>query len=1182
MNNSEVQAFDIKSNCDLSIEKFLNNLFSYFIQEGPRNLLNYALSLHSFSESAPLLNLAKDIESNEEKLRELFFQHIKEISIEPVVEEKEEEHHPKNKFVLELLDEDVLDEWLKIQSIIKTIETTVGDNLSLNVQKYNLICQLLNSDQIMNFSPTIIFKSTQKVFEHYSLSIPVKFNVYNTIKDGLIAHYANLNSELNVTLKEVNITASEAHFIAPVTHKNTMANETGDNYSDIVNIDENAVIDDLENKISKLSNNIQDTDLQSILSLLNRHNANNQFTNANKNTVSQQVQNSLLSSKSSLQLLSQLNRATPQEGDISSTNFRPKNSVNFEEGLRNSDLNITDLIEGLQHVIKENEFKIANKLKVQPYTKVEEYLVDKKRLNKGIPLEYKETIDGAAYLFSKAKSEYKETSDIRNLLKRLERPILKLMLTDTDFMVSPQHPARDVVNLIDECSLATNVKEQITDKRLLKFLALQVDEIDSKFATDPEVFSRVRLKLLKVLIPIRRSRKNRMFKAQQKFQSQQLITNAKSRIDAFLESSLPGNERPRILNEVLEQGWYQYLILQQLSNDQVKRSETTSTIELFINILLGEIKFNEKDLSDLIDEIINGFKLIGSDTHVLYSMRAYISDELNKPIDDIEWIEFQVKQPELNDAPILKTMQTLEPGTWWQFNSNSIWQSRQLVWKSKNSQQLGFINRSATDTLMISLKSFAEDFSNEKIRDYPQQILPLMERSEHGLFDESYSEMIHNALHDPVTDLLNKKGLISKISQVTNMSGLDISHSICQVEFDQINIVNLNCGLTAGERLVSNLASLLSDCLVANQYLAQISPDTFIIFLPLLKKSSAEELCLNIINKLSNFRFEHEREIYSIGLSIGYLEFSPTLLNVVDLLSKVDSACQAAKLQGRNTLIEYSDEDLYLQAQQAMKEWAGRIDRILENNGLYLRCQRVTPIDQTSGLEAYYEILLGIKDVTDSEDPNEDNKYRQISPSHFFPALELWKRSYEVDLWVLKASFDWIRNNEDVFLKIGGFAINLSAQSLNNIVVLNFLRSELSKGDLPNSKISFEITETAAIESYGKAQEFMNEIRKLGCVFSLDDFGAGFSSYSHLKNLNTNTLKIDGSFVKDIVESATDRMMVRSMNELGKFLGMKTVAEFVENEDILEILKEIGVDYAQGYALHKPMPLSQLEKELSV
>ena len=1180
MIKEKAQISELKDNSDIRIEQFFNDVFMSFIQYAPKNLINYALNLHSFSESAEYLNLSKDIESSEQSLKESFFINIRVISHERV-DSKDFDDQSDKKNVLELLDQDVLDEWLKIQALVKKVEYSIGEKLRTSIQKYDIVCTALDLDSKAPFVPLIVFKTIEKTFEVYDLPVPIKFNLYETVCDSLISLYHDFLSDLDDILTNINTDNSAEHGRIIVGNNHNIAEESS---ASIFAEEPDEVISPpiTDEHVSEgASGNISDTDLQSLLSMLN---INNRHSNARapigNDTVSSYINNSINTSRKTYQLLSQLNSTLSNNESLIGNPVSKKVPRSITNENNQNAFNIGDIVEGLQYLLKDNDFKISKNQDNQPSVKVQQFLKEKKGLTDNIPMEYREVIDGASYLFSKAKSSYKEKSDIKNLLKRLERPILKLMLTDTDFMVSPNHPARDVVNLIDECSMATNANEQIVDKRLLKFLNLQVDEIDTKFTKDPDIFTKVRDKLLKVLVPIRRARKNRMFKAQQKFQSQQMIANAKSRIDAFIESSLPGEERPRVLSEVLEKGWYQYLILHQLSSDQVKRSETTSVIELLINILLGELRFNETDTKDLVEELIKGLKEIGNDTHLLNSMRAYISDELNKPVDEIEWLKSPIKQPEINDVPIFKSMQSLVTGTWWQFKQDSNWIVRQLIWKSKNGMKLGFTNRSSTETIMMSLKLFAEGINNENIRDYPQQMLPLMERSEQGLFDESYSEMIHSALHDPVTDLLNKKGLINKISHVSNISGIDSYHSICQIEFDQIEIVNLNCGIAVSEKLLSNLASLLSQQLVNNQFLAQVSSNTFVVFLPNVNKTQAKNISDKIIDTLSNYRFEHEREIYSIGLSIGFLEFSPTLLDVVDVLSKVDSACRAAKTQGRNTIIEYSDEDLYLQAQQSIKEWAGRIDRIIENDGLYLRAQRVEPIDSTSGLNSYYEILLGIKDINDANGANDVINYRQISPSHFFPALELWKRSYEVDLWVLKSVFHWVRNNQNLFLKVGGFAINLSAQSLSNSVVLDYLRSELSKGDLPNAKITFEITETATIESYGKAQEFMNEIRKLGCVFSLDDFGAGFSSYSHLKNLDTNTLKIDGSFVRDIVESSTDRMMVRSMNELGKFLGMKTVAEFVENEDILEILKEIGVDYAQGYALHKPIPLTQLEKEL--
>ncbi|MDP2029288.1 MAG: EAL domain-containing protein [Thiobacillus sp.] len=247
-------------------------------------------------------------------------------------------------------------------------------------------------------------------------------------------------------------------------------------------------------------------------------------------------------------------------------------------------------------------------------------------------------------------------------------------------------------------------------------------------------------------------------------------------------------------------------------------------------------------------------------------------------------------------------------------------------------------------------------------------------------------------------------------------------------------------------------------------------------------------------------------------------------------------------------------------------DWAGRLDSFLKGSGLYLRCQQVMPISTDVSLLPYYEILLGI----DSEVGQE------ISPMHFVPAVESLQRSHELDLWVMQKVFEWISANPSSFAPLGGFAINLSANSLSNPEVMDYLQQMLPGSDIPTHKIAFEITETAAIESYGAAQDFIREIRRYGCKFSLDDFGSGFTSYAHLKNLRTDTLKIDGSFVKDMLQNPDDYAMVKSMNDIGHSLGLITVAEYVESPLILDALREIGVDYAQGYAIHKPCRIDEL------
>jgi EAL domain-containing protein (putative c-di-GMP-specific phosphodiesterase class I) len=230
---------------------------------------------------------------------------------------------------------------------------------------------------------------------------------------------------------------------------------------------------------------------------------------------------------------------------------------------------------------------------------------------------------------------------------------------------------------------------------------------------------------------------------------------------------------------------------------------------------------------------------------------------------------------------------------------------------------------------------------------------------------------------------------------------------------------------------------------------------------------------------------------------------------------------------------------------------------LLEGDGLFLRCQRIQPIGGDASLVPYFEVLLGIDSANGSADPSE-----------LVAAVARLKRSHELDLWVIRHTLDWIDANRAVFDSIGGFAINVSPRSLDSPEILGLLHQRLGRLGPDAAKLTFELTESAAIECYGAAQDFIRQVRRYGCRLSLDDFGSGYASYAHLKNLRTDVLKIDGSFVRDIATSPGDLAMVRSMHEVARSLGMRTVAEYVESHEILDMLRAIGIDYGQGWAIH--------------
>lgn len=235
-----------------------------------------------------------------------------------------------------------------------------------------------------------------------------------------------------------------------------------------------------------------------------------------------------------------------------------------------------------------------------------------------------------------------------------------------------------------------------------------------------------------------------------------------------------------------------------------------------------------------------------------------------------------------------------------------------------------------------------------------------------------------------------------------------------------------------------------------------------------------------------------------------------------------------------------------------MIEWVARIDEVLEDGRLQLWCQRITPIASCSEMMPHYEILLRLRD--------QDGWW--IAAGEFIQTAEFYHRMVAIDQWVIQSAFRWMADHKERLEQLGGMAINLSGQSLNDRRLVRFIKREFARTGVPPQRVCFEITETAGVANLSHTAQLIGAVKELGCYFSLDDFGSGLSSYSYLKNLPVDYLKIDGTFVKDIATSPSDYAVVKSINEIGHFMGKKVIAEFVESKAILGKLQEIGVDFA--------------------
>jgi len=338
--------------------------------------------------------------------------------------------------------------------------------------------------------------------------------------------------------------------------------------------------------------------------------------------------------------------------------------------------------------------------------------------------------------------------------------------------------------------------------------------------------------------------------------------------------------------------------------------------------------------------------------------------------------------------------------------------------------------------------------------------------------------------------------------------------------------------------------------------------DEFAVLLEFCSKDIGLKVANKLRSSVQDFRFFWKGQVFNVGISIGLVEFSNSAETADNLLSEADAACYTAKEGGRNRVQVYDSAAARKRGESSI---VNLLTESFENNRMTLFQQEIrsTEVNQQ---RTHFEILVRMI--------SEDGEL--ISPAMFLPAAERYGLAITLDRWVIKTVFRWLSINQTKFSRPILLSINLSGQSIMDKYMVGYIQQQFNDFNIDKDTVCFEITETAAMNDLFKAKQFIDEIKLLGCKFSLDDFGSGHASYAHLKNLPVDFLKIDGMFVKDITHDPIDFAIVKSVNEVGQVSGMQTIAEFVENEEIIEKLTEIGVNFLQGYAISHPAPLDKL------
>lgn len=728
-----------------------------------------------------------------------------------------------------------------------------------------------------------------------------------------------------------------------------------------------------------------------------------------------------------------------------------------------------------------------------------------------------------------------------------------------------------------------------------------IGNIRENYDSNPDVFKQA-LGELKPLV----ERQSRAFtgnvqRTVKSSEGQQTLINAQRAVVEEMNQRLAGREIPEILLKLLVPGWRNLLVnthLRQGQNSDDWKQHVRALEQVFEHLDESSDPTRSPDYmppEDLIGHIEKGLDAIafepGQRAPLIRSLRKILLEgqgvdkmpRVEMPSESVaETLGFgdiqekDTRRREVRDNQAdnpewerwLERASRLHVGEWLEFHDAAEQPQIAIVaWASDDNSSLVFVNRRGIKTHDLTVEEVAMQLMDASARILEESDIPLTDRASHRMLQNMHNQLTHQATHDDLTGLVNRKEFERELQRGLGIARRnEVTHLVAYMDLDQFKVINNASGHDAGDALLKEIGKLFVRQLGDSKYvLSRLGGDEF----GLLIENCDADAGMSVVRQLSDavrqFKFEWDGDSYTLTTSCGMVLVDSATDRVSAIMRDADAACISAKEAGRDR-IQLFEFDSEMERRRDVMEFVSRIDSALEADRFVLNCQKISPIDPESEEDVHYEILLTVLD--ENGEP--------LPPQDFIVAAETYNRMGQIDRWVIRNAFRFIASNILKLEGLGAFSINISGNSLTEEGFMEFVLDQFNETRLPTSKICFEITETSAIGSLDEAIDFMERMKIIGVKFSLDDFGTGLSSYSYLRNLPVDYLKIDGIFVKDLKNSPNDYAVVKSINEIGHFMGKKTIAEFVEDDEIMEILREIGVDFAQGYGIEKKMPITEL------
>lgn len=787
-------------------------------------------------------------------------------------------------------------------------------------------------------------------------------------------------------------------------------------------------------------------------------------------------------------------------------------------------------------------------------------------------------------LFAPLQAQPRISSGLRDKLEQLRLPVFEALLETPEFLNDEDHPAREIVNSLMRLCFA----ERASTKNLESTVSDIIDDLIHTDSLTPEQLGSLNSKLRTLVERQDQSFVRNSERLAKTLEGKERLNKTRKQVQRELNGIVGGQEIPTVLLTLLAAGWEQLMVLAMLREgpDSHYYGELLEVVSLLKTWLTpdtphDEVAFERELESDNVLRFIDReLRTIGDITR-FRSLMSELTGQLQQQ-QSISTVYLDVygdkpvaeqQQEEVKQDRWTTRARELTVGDWVEITlDDGEVRKLRLVWGGEDVLRFVFLSPTGMSEISFNFQEFVQKLRSGDASLVEEGDIPFVDQSLFNMVQDVYRRLNFQATHDALTKCMHRHDFEKLVSAVVARgSRSDVAGALVVLDIDEFSVINSTYGAEAGDRLLEATGALIQKhCALQTPepHAGRISGNEFAVLIDGLPTEESLDFAERLRQDFEDQEFAHGEASYRATLSASVCPITSKAVSAGDLLNAASLSLKSVKRLGGNRveLVRESGP----QSKAETPQWVSEIDRSIRDGSLFIRAQAIVPLENANQSGKSYELLLGLTDAAGN----------QVSPQAYIEAAEQFRRSTRVDLWVVQEVIDWMNSNPDVLAGIDTLNVNLSGASLSDDRFMLDLENLLRSNQALTPKICFEVTETSAVANLHYAADFMRELKRLHCRFALDDFGTGLSSYAYLQKLPVDYVKIDGIFVRDMATNLTNYAMVRSINELCHFLDLKTIAEYVENLEIMETLREIQVDYAQGFGIAKPRRLDSLTRDI--